>query len=336
MIALAGCGEEADRVSATSAGEPPREVSSTQDAVDAAVDWIEADITIARTEVENGLSTESGVALGLFVYTYADDGQVGRLESTQELREPIIPFPVVWQGDTYFLDTQNFSIDGTTGPGISAGTQDVAAGLDSPEEDWRRTAAYLGTAFAFLRAQDPLRLLQAFVPDQVDLPPEENGRMSIAGQAKRDELMGADAYRDAIKESLNADGSEGGPSLDQLIPAEVRLVLTVVTDDWRPLELRIETPPGPDARQIVVRWERGSEAPAIPQGYTPLLDFIRPAADAGELLETAEKWLEEQPTSITYDGGAMHLDVSSSKSPTSPVREPGEEPLPTSPRPVFS
>jgi hypothetical protein len=85
-------------------------VSTADQAVAAAVSWVKAADTQARTALEGGLAGGSGADQGLFVYAYAAGGQGGCTDSLQDLREPLLPFPVTWQEDTYYLDTTHFSV----------------------------------------------------------------------------------------------------------------------------------------------------------------------------------------------------------------------------------
>jgi hypothetical protein len=102
-----------------------------------------------------------------------------------------------------------------------------------------------------------------------------------------------------------------------LLPEQVELTLTLATEDWRPLELLIYSTLDREPQEILVRWERAESAVIIPEGYTPLVDYIQPAADPGRLLTAAAGWLKQEPVRVDYPEGSALLDGSQARAVSS-------------------
>jgi hypothetical protein len=312
----AGCGEGAGTdhstlssavsttaATPTSVATPP---ADAQQAVEAAVAWVKGGTTQVRTCLVPAPASDAPAADGLFIYTYGPGGLVGRMESVRELYEPIVAFPVVWEGDTYYLNGSGFDIAGAAQPGLAVDLEGVAAGLVSAVKVWGDIASYTGTAFALLRVQDPLRLLEAFTPGDPALPAAQNGQVTIQGKALEADLVASPALEQAM--DLQVDAT----TRSQFLPEELSISLVLSTTDWRPLELRLTRPPfetvtGPET--VSMLWDRASAPPNVPEGYVPLLDYMLPAANPSALLSQASAWLAQSPVLVSYPQGSALLDA---------------------------
>lgn len=279
-------------------------VSTASDAVAAALRWVEAGTSEAITYMTAKPADASAPEEELFIYTYAAGGQIGRMESAQDLYEPIVPFPLIWSGDTYYLDTENFSIPGTGRPGLAADISGIRAALASSDETWKQLGNYLSVALASLRVGDPLRLLAGFTPTEGALPPETGGLIILEGAASKRVLVGSDVLLNAASAALE------GNSENPLLPDEITLTLTLSSADCHPIELRVGGFIDKNISEILVRWERASEAPAVPVDYIPLMDIVQPATNPGPLLAKAAAWMEAAPLAIAYPDGSALLDAS--------------------------
>jgi hypothetical protein len=280
-------------------------ISTAAEAVAAAMRWTESAPTKVSTS-PNGASSPTEAKDGLFDYTYSADGQTGRVESLTTLREPLVPFPLSWTGDTYFLSTENFSIAGVGRPGLAADIEGIKASLDSSVHRWNELGDYLGFAIAGLRIRDPLRVLKAFTPDSSALPvPGADDSITLEGTVDKRVLVASDVLVNAANLALGSNAN-GPQSL--FLPEEMKVSLTIATADWRPVELRFGGLTGTETAEIVARWQRADRPPAVPEGYISLLDYVRPAADDAALLAKSAAWMEAQPLAVSYPDGSALLD----------------------------